>query len=115
LKFSVHTSHNCCESQLRLYCWLYNTEHVSLHSSHWVRPYDKLCTRVYTVLWVYENSHQFQQSVREFIVLNHLSTSQIHSRPHQNTTLLFREYRLFSLGSGQLTRLVDLVAWMNDF
>ncbi len=30
-----------------------------------------------------ENPHQFQQSVRESIVLNHLSTSQMHSNPYQ--------------------------------
>jgi hypothetical protein len=31
-----------------------------------------------------ENPHQFLQSVRESIVLNHLSVAQMHSNPHQN-------------------------------
>jgi hypothetical protein len=50
-----------------------------------------------------ENPHQFQQSVREFIELNHLSTAQMHSSLFQNTTWLFGEHRLFSLsGQGRL-------------
>ncbi len=31
LKFLVHTLRNCFKSQLRLYFWLHNTQHVSLH------------------------------------------------------------------------------------
>jgi hypothetical protein len=44
-----------------------------------------------------ENPHQFQQSVRESIALNHLSTGHMHSSPHQNMTKMFAGHQLFSL------------------
>ncbi len=42
-----------------------------------------------------ENPHQFQQSVRESFVLNHLSGAQIHSSSHQNRMLWFLDHLMF--------------------
>jgi hypothetical protein len=44
-----------------------------------------------------ENPQQFQQSVRESIVLNHLSAAQMHSSPYQSRTSRFSMHHFCAL------------------